>query len=192
MREDRARWDARYAAGDRRHDSGPVPLLMEWLPRWSSGRALDVAAGLGRHAVFLARSGWTTDAVDVSAEGLGILRRRARDAGVAVNAVLADLDTFECRPASYDLIVDTFFLSEPLIPKFRRWLRTGGVVVFETHLKMPGAHGGSRYALNPGEARELFAGWELLAYAEGPEEDGSRIIDTVRLVARRRPGRRSA
>ena len=192
MRKDRERWDARYAAGDRRHDSGAAPLLVEWLPRWSAGRALDVAAGLGRHALILARCGWTTDAVDISAEGLRILRSRARDAGVTVNAVLADLDTFACRPGSYDLIVDTFFLSGPLIPEFRQWLRPGGVVVFETHLATPGASGRSRYALNPGEARELFAGWELLAYAEGPEEDGARVIDTVRLVARRPPVRRSA
>lgn len=187
MREDGQRWDARYAAGDRRHDSGPAPLLVEWLPRWPAGRALDVAAGLGRHALILARSGWTTDAVDISAEGLRVLRRRARDAGVTVNAVLADLDTFVCRPGSYDLIVDTFFLSGPLIPEFRRWLRPGGVVVFEAHLATPGANSRSRYALNPGAARELFAGWELLAYAEGPEGDGARVIDTVRLVARRPP-----
>lgn len=192
MREDRERWDARYAAGDRRHDSAPAPLLVEWLPRWPAGRALDVAAGLGRHALILARSGWTTDAVDISAEGLRILRQRARDAGVAVNTVLADLDMFACRPGSYDLIVDTFYLSRPLIGKFWRWLRPGGVVVFETHLATPGANGGGRYALDPGEARRLFARWQLLAYAEGPEEEGTRVIDTVRLVACRPPQRRSA
>jgi tellurite methyltransferase len=192
MRKDGERWDARYAAGDCRHDGGPAPLLVEWLPRWSAGRALDVAAGLGRHALILARCGWTTDAVDISAEGLRILRRRARDAGVTVNAVLADLDTFACRPGSYDLIVDTFFLSGPLIPEFQLWLRPGGVVVFETHLATAGTSGRSRYALNPGEARALFSGWELLAYAEGPEEDGARVIDTVRLVARRPPVHRSA
>ena len=188
MHEDRDRWDARYAAGDSRHDSGPAPLLVEWLPRWPAGRALDVAAGLGRHALILARSGWTTDAVDISAEGLRRLRHRARAAGVTVNAVLADLDTFACRPGSYDLIVDTFFLSRTLISKFWQWLRPGGIVVFETHLATPGADGRSRYALNPGEARELFSGWDLLAYAEGPEEEGARVIDTVRLVARRPPG----
>jgi tellurite methyltransferase len=185
MREDRARWDARYAAGERRHDSGPAPLLAEWLPRWSVGRALDVAAGLGRHSLMLARSGWTTDAVDISAEGLDILRQRAREAGVTINSVLADLDTFACRPRSYDLIVDTFYLSRPLIPKFWRWLRPGGVVVFEAHLAPRGGDGGSRYALACGEARQLFARWELLAYAEGREEDGARVIDTVRLVASR-------
>lgn len=192
MREDGERWDARYAEGERRHDTGPSPLLVEWLPRLSAGRALDVAAGLGRHALVLARRGWVTDAVDISAEGLRILRDRAREAGVTINAVLADLDTFACRPGSYDLIVDTFYLARPLIPMFWRWLRPGGVVVFETHLAAPDGDRRGRYALNPGEARRLFDRWEVLVYAEGPEADGARVIDTVRLVARRPLVRRSA
>ena len=185
MRDDQARWDARYAAGERRHDSGPSPFLVEWLAQLPAGRALDVAAGLGRHALLLARSGWKIDAVDISTEGLRILRGRARAVGVAVNAVVADLDTFVCRPSSYDLIVDTFYLAQPLVPKFWRWLRPGGIVVFETHLAAPGGHERGRYALLPGAARGLFARWELLAYAEGPQEDGARVIDTVRLVAKR-------
>lgn len=185
MPGDRARWDARYAEGDRRHDVGPAPLLREWLPHWPAGRALDVAAGLGRHALLLARHGWTVDAVDLSLEGLRILRDRAGDAGVKINLVLADLDTFACRPGTYDLIVNTFFLDRGLIPQFWRWLRPGGAVVFETHLAAPDRSDGSRYALQPQEARRLFARWELLAYGEGPEIDGARRIDTVRLVARR-------
>jgi len=185
MQRDRARWDARYAAGDRRHDAGPAPLLLEWLPRWPAGRALDVAAGLGRHALLLARHGWTVDAVDLSLEGLRVLQRRAHDAEVTINLVLADFDTFACRPAGYDLIVDTFFLDRALIPRFWRWLRPGGAVFFETHLSIPDPAHGSRYALRPQEARRLFGRWDLLAFAEGPEQDGARSIDTVRLVARR-------
>lgn len=184
MHGDRAQWDARYAAGDRRHDVGPAALLVRWLPRWPAGRGLDVAAGLGRHALLLAKNGWIVDAMDISREGLVILRQRARDAGLSVHTVLADADTFECRPASYDLIVDTFFLNRRLIRRFRRWLRPGGVVYFETHLATPGRADGHRNALRPQEARRLFAGWDLLEYEEGPEHDETRTIDTVRLVAR--------
>jgi cytidylate kinase len=156
----------------------------------------------------LARHGWTVDAVDVSLEGLRILDQRARAAGVRINLVLADLDAFACRPASYDLIVDTFFLYRRLIPRFWRWLRPGGAVVFATHLATldpaDGSRAGragdsrarhageSRYALRPEEARRLFARWHFLAYAEGPDREGARTIETVRLVARRPPQRRSA
>ena len=186
MRSERARWDARYVAGERRHDAGPSALLKAWLPRWPAGRALDVAAGLGRHALLLAQSGWTVDAIDGSIEGLRILRRRARDAGLGINLILADLDTFACRPGSYDLVVDTFFLNRRLVPRFWRWLRPGGMVFFATHLAGPEPTA-SRFALRPDEARRLFARWDLLGYEEGPEADGPRTIDTVRLVARRAP-----
>lgn len=170
-----------------------MAILQEWLSRYTTGRALDVAAGLGRHALLLARSRWTVDAVDISLEGLRILGRRARDAGVKINLILADLDTFACRSDSYDLVVDTFFLNRRLIPRFWRWLRPGGAVVFAAHLaatppageSRAGRAGESRYALRPGEARHLFARWDVLEYAEGPECDGTRTMETVRLVARR-------
>jgi cytidylate kinase len=147
---------------------------------------------LGRHALLLARHGWTVDAVDASLEGLRILGQRAHAAGMRINLVLADLDAFACHPASYDLIVDTFFLDRRLIPRFRRWLRPGGMVFFATHLATGEPAEGSRYALRPGEGRCLFARWDLLAYAEGRERDGARTIETVRLVARRALRRRSA
>jgi len=159
--------------------------------RWPPGRALDVAAGLGRHALLLARGGWTVDAVDLSLEGLRILRGRARAAGVRVNLVLSDIATFACRPASYDLIVDTFFLNRRLIPRYRRWLRPGGMVYFETHVAIPGRPTRSRFALRPGEARRLFGRWEILDGGEGPVDDGTRVIDTARLVARRPLGDRT-
>ncbi len=122
--------------------------------------------------------------MDISYEGLMILRQRARDAGLSIHAVLADAEAFECRPASYDLIVNTFFLNRGVIPRFRRWLRPGGVLYFETHLATPDRTNDHRNALRPQEARRLLAGWDVLAYEEGPEHDGTRTIDTVRLVAR--------
>ncbi|HLW58918.1 MAG TPA: class I SAM-dependent methyltransferase [bacterium] len=185
MRDERGIWDARYASGDRRHDAGPAALLASWISRWPIGRALDVAAGLGRHALFLARRGWTVDAVDISGEGLRILRRRAQAAELRVGLILADLDRFEVCDGVYDLIVQTFYFQPRLIPRLWRWLRPGGAVYFETHLAVPDDPCHSRYALPPGEARRLFARWELLDYAEGPTTEGEREIATARLVAKR-------
>lgn len=187
MDSDRARWDARYSSGDRRHDAEPVPLLAEWVPRLRPGRALDVAAGLGRHALLLARHGWIVDAVDISLEGLHILQQRARRAGVHVNLVVADLSRFVVRPASYDLVVQTFFLERNLVPRLRRWVRPGGYVYFETHLHGPGAPATGRYALRPGELRQYFGTWEILASTEGERSEGARRIVTTGVLVRR-PG----
>jgi len=185
MARKRDRWDARYAAGDRRHDVEPVPLLAAWLETQPPGRALDVAAGLGRHALVLARHGWSVDAVDISFEGLRILKERARQAGVAVNLIVTDLNRLSLRPASYDLIVQTFFLDRRLLPRLRQWVRPGGHLYIETHLQGPGAPARHRYALRPGELRQHFGEWEILVYDEGMRAEGDREIDTARLLARR-------
>lgn len=188
MKSDRARWDARYSAGDRRHDADPVPLLAEWVPRLRPGRALDVAAGLGRHALLLARHGWIVDAVDISLEGLLILKQRAQRAGARVNLVAADLEQFDVRPASYDLIVQTFFLKRRLLPRLRQWVRPGGLVYVETHLRDPGASISGRFALRPGELQRLFHTWQILAATEGARFEGERRIVTGSVLARRPDG----
>lgn len=185
MQTDRQRWDARYAAGDRRHDVEPAPRLAALGRALPPGRALDLAAGLGRHALLLARQGWTVDAVDISLEALQIVEQRAAEAALRVNLVVADLDTFECRPASYDLAVQTFFLDRALIERLARWVRPGGHVYIETHRRTPTAPSKSRYALDPGELRALFDGWHVVEYEEGVRQEGDREIDTARLIARR-------
>jgi len=187
MDNDRQRWDARYASGDRRHDAEPAPRLAAWARTAPPGRALDVAAGLGRHALLLARHGWTVDAVDISLEALLILKRRAAQAALHVNLVVADLDDLECRPASYDLAVQTFFLDRSLITRLARWVRPGGHVYVETHRRTSTAPAGGRYALDPGELRTLFETWQVVEYEEGVRPEGGREIDTARLLARR-PG----
>jgi tellurite methyltransferase len=185
MTHKRARWDARYAAGDRRHDVEPLPLLASWVQAQPPGRALDVAAGLGRHTLVLARYGWTVDAVDISFEGLRILKERAMQAGLAVNLVVTDLNRLSLRPASYDLIVQTFFLDRRLFPRLRRWVRPGGHLYVETHLRGPGAPARHRYALEAGELERRFAEWEILVSDEGVRTEGGREIATARLLARR-------
>jgi len=185
VKGDRAKWDTRYASKDPRHDADPVPLFAAWVRRLDPGRALDVGAGLGRHAILLARHGWTVDAVDISLEGLAELRRRAQRAGVRVNLIAADLDDFVVRAESYDLIVQTFFLSRRLLPRLRRWLRPGGHLYIETHVRTPDDPARGRYALRPGELPQLMRGWEIIAYAEGDRPEGIHRFATAGALARR-------
>ncbi len=84
MRADREKWDRRYGGGERPHDGPPSRFLRRWLPHLPRGRALDVASGLGRNALLLARAGYRVDAVDISPLGLRVASARAKRRGVAI------------------------------------------------------------------------------------------------------------
>ncbi|MDR7542903.1 MAG: class I SAM-dependent methyltransferase [Armatimonadota bacterium] len=186
MKADREKWEARYRAGERTHDGPPSGLLRRWLPVLPKGRALDVAAGLGRNAIFLARAGYRVDAVDISPTGLAEAARRARRLGARVRWIEADLDVWKPPSSAYDLVVNTFFLKRRLIPALQRAVRPGGAFVFETHLQGD-EHGGpgAAHRLRPGELQRRFKGWDILELEEGRFSEGGRSWLLGRLVARR-------
>ncbi len=84
-------WDKRYRNGEHATKE-PSPLLRTAIKSLKPGRALDVACGVGRHAIFLAEHGWQVVAVDASRVGIEVLQQRAREAGLTVEARVADLE----------------------------------------------------------------------------------------------------
>ena len=95
-------WDERYAAGELVWSAGPNRFVAAELADLPPGRALDLAAGEGRNAIWLARRGWTVTAVDFSRVGLDKGRTLAGD--TPVRWVCADATTWD-EPAAYDLVV---------------------------------------------------------------------------------------
>jgi len=199
MKADRIKWEARYRAGDRPHDGPPSPLLRRWLPRAARGRALDVATGLGRNAIHLARAGYQVDAVDISPTALREAARRARREGLrGIRWIAADLDRWRPSRGRYDLIVNAFFLDRRLFRLLRAALRPGGVLIVETHLDTEEADGGPpgrSWRLRPGELRRLWGDWQILYARDGRARAGRRMIPLGRIVVRRptpvRPPRRA-
>lgn len=98
-------WNRRYAAADRIH-STPVPnrFLVSEVADLTPGRALDLACGAGRNAVWLAERGWRVTAVDFSSVGLGIARDLAAARGMAVEWVEADVVTWMPPAGAFDLV----------------------------------------------------------------------------------------
>jgi SAM-dependent methyltransferase len=95
-------WDERYAASDLVWSVGPNQFVEDECGGLPPGRALDLAAGEGRNAIWLARRGWEVTAVDFSRVALEKGRKLARE--VAVEWVCADATTWS-RTDSYDLVV---------------------------------------------------------------------------------------
>ena len=123
-------WDERYRSGEHSNDA-PHPLVVEYAATLTPGRALDLACGAGRHALYLAERGWQVTAVDSSQVAIEILRERARKRGIEVDARIADLERgeFVIEPETYDLIVVTCYLQRDLFPAIKAGLSLYGVAL---------------------------------------------------------------
>ncbi|MDP3966960.1 MAG: class I SAM-dependent methyltransferase [Nocardioides sp.] len=86
-------WDARYAESPQ-WSATPNDLVAAELGALSPGTAVDLAAGEGRHAIWLAEHGWAVTAVDFAEAGLARGRRAAEDRGVQVTWEVADVVTW--------------------------------------------------------------------------------------------------
>lgn len=102
---EREEWDRKYAARDPLWTAEPNQFAVRELSDLSPGRALDVAAGQGRNAVWLAARGWKVTAVDFSETGLAAARRLAADRGVEVEWIGADLREYAPQPDSFELVL---------------------------------------------------------------------------------------
>ncbi len=188
MKTDQKKWNKRFGRKEFALGREPNPFLKRHLSLLSKGRALDIATGEGRNAVFLAQNGFEVDAVDISREGLKKARKFAREKGVKVNALLVDLDRYQIEEDRYDLIANLYFLKRRLIPKIRKGLKKGGKVIFETYLleHRTLAAGGPRqakYFLKPNELLRLFKGFRILFYREGIFREGGRRKAVASLIA---------
>jgi SAM-dependent methyltransferase len=109
---DSQEWDRRYAVAELVWTAEPNRFAVAELQDLPPGRALDVAAGEGRNAVWLASQGWQVTAVDFSAAGLDKGRRLAQARGVAIDWVRADV--YQPEAGSFQLVLIAYLqLHEP-------------------------------------------------------------------------------
>jgi SAM-dependent methyltransferase len=128
------------------------------LPR--EGRALDVASGRGRHAIWLAEHGLTTLALDRDADAIRELNDAARERRLPLRAEVRDLESGEhpFRGAAYDVIVVVHYLHRPLFPALIEAVAPGGLLVYETFTRAQAARGkptNPDFLLEPGELVDL-------------------------------------
>jgi hypothetical protein len=167
----------------------PSPFVLEWIAQLDAGgmprgRALDVAMGLGRHAIPLARAGFRTFGVDVSFDAVRDAAIAAKSSGLVVHAWCADLTRHPLPRERFDVVVVTRYLQRDLFPAIRASLVSGGVVLYETFTTAQRTLGvgpkSPDHLLEPGELREHFSGFEILFY-----EEVSAPEALARIVARR-------
>jgi len=182
--DDRARWDRTFREGGHA-DIGPPDWLAELdaeLPR--AGRALDVASGAGRLALFWAARGLETHAVDISLEGLRRARDGASRAGLELKTHVLDLEWQTLPEGPYAAISCFHYLQRDLFPKLATLLAPGGVLACEIatvrNLER-NPKPSRRFLLEPNELLRLCAPLEIVCYREGWQADRC----AARVLARR-------
>ncbi len=187
--EDRQKWNDRYTVPN--FEVGPPSAVIQRLlaslgytPATTSsadaaprGRALDLAAGPGRHSLLLAQCGLDVTALDISAPGLEIAVARAQSAGLPLKSVCLDLDESPLPSGPWDVVLCTMFLDRSLFGRVCQELAPDGYFVYvqptqanlARHAKPP-----ADFLLQDGEMPSLVsaAGLRTRHYEEGWLEDG--------------------
>lgn len=187
----RSSWNSRYR--ERTAPMEPAAFvrveLAPLLP--SSGRALDVAGGAGRHAIWLAQRGWATTMVDTSGVAIEIAAERSRAAEVDIDLVHSDLTTDSLPPGTWDLVLIVHYLQRDLFPLLIDRLSPGGLLAFSvaTVRNLDRHERPARpYVLDVGEAPSLVDGLEIVHYGEGwsvEDRHEARLVARALTKARR-------
>ncbi|MFC7228524.1 class I SAM-dependent methyltransferase [Salinirubellus salinus] len=192
-------WDERFREGEYPVNAEPSPLLKRFVATLDGGRALDVATGTGRNAVYLAEHGHDVVGLDRSIEGLRLARERATERGVEDRCawVQTDLGEHTFAAEAYDLITVSFFRVVDRLPDVMEALRPGGVLFVEHHLRTT-----DEVAVGPVGERYRFGANELLHGAlsltvlhfetRTERRDDGRRSAVGRVVARKTHGQRQS
>ncbi len=166
----------------------PASAPSPWIERWAhlltpGGSVLDVAAGSGRHARWLAARGHPVTAIDRDGAALAPLATIAE-------IVVADIEggAWPLAGRAFDAVVVTNYLWRPLFPTLTASLAPGGVLLYETFAagnETVGRPARPDFLLAPGELLDAAAGLRIVAYEDGFLRDPERFVQ--RLAAIREP-----
>ena len=176
--DDGALWDRKYEEG--------LPSLTKPDPFFLSayesvvhpsfpnaGIALDLAGGIGRHALWLAKRNWRVTVVDVSSVAIGKLSLTADQQNVKLNLITTATSEYECGLLQFDLIVLFYHLDRSLFPKIVAALNPGGFVLCKMAI---GWHSGieeksNNSPLAKNELTPLLSGLHVIDHHERPVRD---------------------
>jgi SAM-dependent methyltransferase len=150
-------------------------------------RALDLACGRGRHALLLAERGYRVDAVDFALPALTTLRRHAMARRLDVRCLAADVTTWPLPVGLYGLVLVVSFLDRALFPALRAAVTPGGMLLYETHVRAPGAAPTMRpeFCLDSGELDALCRDWDLVLRRDDEVLHRGRRTRRAGILARR-------
>ena len=192
-------WDKIYASGG--YGMEPDPELLSLCTDLVPGKALDVGAGEGRHALWLAVNGWEVEATDISSEGIAKIRQQAQENGLLVKCRVGSAAEQEFPAEAYDVVLSTgsalnFFKkaeAKEVIERLKKAVKPGGAIYISLSAVEDPAYQRHRDAatdiqddsffvakmgcwvngFQPTELRSCFSDCDVLSYHERDVQDNS-------------------
>jgi SAM-dependent methyltransferase len=177
--EERARWDSKYEQG-LPSLTEPDPFFISAYERFVTpslpkpGKALDLAGGLGRHALWLARRSWQVTVVELSDVAVGKLSQAALELNVNVDLFAGDAAEYKLEPAHFDLVVLFYHLDRSLFPRIVSALKPGGLLICKMSLRWDSGERLTTASTNPLQRNELpslVPELDILHHQERPVRD---------------------
>jgi 2-polyprenyl-3-methyl-5-hydroxy-6-metoxy-1,4-benzoquinol methylase len=172
--------------------TAPNSLLLTAVEGIPAGKALDVSAGQGRNAVFLAKAGWDITAVDISEVGLQIAARNAQEAGVKLHTRHQSIQQLDYGTDQWDLIVMTYApvpLAQPdTAARTIAALRPKGIVVVETYASDEDAPARRPIDLDPAKLRSTWSSAHIKHFEDtvATSDWDRQATRLIRMVAAKR------
>lgn len=163
------KWDQRYRQPPN-HEPSSAQVLREnlhLLPK--IGDALDLACGLGGNALMLAKAGLQVQAWDLSPVAVASLQSRLMGESGSLSATVRDVSANPPQPASFDVIVVSYFLDRTLTQPLCAALRPGGLLFYQTFVRdkvSPLGPSNPDFLLAEGELLSMFAELRPRIYRE--------------------------
>ena len=177
--DQRARWDIKYEQG-LPSLTEPDPFFISAYERFVNpslpkpGVALDLAGGLGRHALWLASRSWQVTVVELSDVAIGRLSQAALELNVNLDLFAGDAAEYKLEPAHFDLIVLFYHLDRSLFPRIVSALKPGGLLICKMSLRWDSGERLTTASTNPlhrNELPSLVPELDVLHHQERPVRD---------------------
>ena len=193
--DDKTFWNQKYSEAPEKWLE-PDPFLTEAYENVVAGRkpgrALDLAGGAGRHAIWLARRGWDVKLIDVSDVALKFAKenfaKSAAPTAGKLTCALADLHSIpDLGREQFDLVIVFFYLHRALFPALLAAIKPGGFLIYKTftidQIQFKKGPSDPAFLLQPDELPKLVAPLRVLLYREQVKEKA-----VAELVARKAAG----
>lgn len=175
----RSHWDLKYEQGLPSLEK-PDPFFLSAFDQFvassfpNGGAALDLAGGIGRHALWLALRHWQVTVVDISEIAIRKLGQKAQLLDLTLNLLALDTKEYAFVPASFDLIVMFYHLDRVICPQVLSALKPGGFLICKSSVSWDFYEAVAPANLRPlakGEILTLFPELHVLNHQERPVRD---------------------